>query len=116
MQHFLIEQWGSGIQRMTAECEDAGLPFPVLEEIGTHFRVVLSATQSGPIRIDQVDLSILNLLEDGRGRSTAEIAGTISLSPPATRTRLAHLVGRDLVIEVGSGPQDPRRPYFRAEK
>ena len=112
----LIEQWGSGIQRMTAACEDAGLPIPVLEEIGTHFRVVLSATQTGPIRIDQVDQSILNLLEDGRGRSTAEIAGTISLSPRATRTRLSHLVGRGLVIEVGSGPQDPRRQYFRAEK
>lgn len=35
----LIEHWGSGIQRMTAACADAGLPPPVLEEIGTHFRV-----------------------------------------------------------------------------
>ncbi len=112
----LIEQWGSGIQRMTAACEQAGLRGPVLEEIGTHFRVTLSAARTGPARIDEADHIILRLLEDGRGRSTAEIAKIISLSPRATRTRLADLVRRGLVIEVGSGPQDPRRQYFRAEQ
>ena len=112
----LMEQWGSGIQRMTAACEDAGLPVPVLEEIGTHFRVILSATPTGPIRIDEVDQVILRLLEDGKGRSTAEVAEAISLSSRATRTRLAHLVERGLVIDVGSGPQAPRRQYFRAQK
>jgi len=112
----LIEQWGSGIQRMTAACEEAGLRVPVLEELGTHFRVTLSATRTGPIRVDEVDQVILHLLEDEHGRSTAEIAKTISLSPRATRTRLADLVRRGLIIEVGSGPQDPRRRYFRAEK
>jgi predicted HTH transcriptional regulator len=33
----LIEQWGSGIQRMTAACQEAGLEAPRLEEIGMHF-------------------------------------------------------------------------------
>jgi ATP-dependent DNA helicase RecG len=112
----LIEQWGSGIQRMTAACVDAGLPTPILEEIGTHFRVTLSAMQTGPIRIDPVDQLILRLLEDGLGRSTAGIAEAISLSPRATRTRLLHLVSRGLIVEVGSGPKDPRRQYFRTEK
>jgi predicted HTH transcriptional regulator len=35
----LIEQWGSGIQRMTAACHERGLDAPRFEEIGTHFRV-----------------------------------------------------------------------------
>ena len=100
---------------MSAACEEAGLRVPVLEEIGTHFRVILSATRTGPIRIDEVYQAILRLLEEGSGRSTAEIAKTISLSPRATRTHLADLVRRGLVIEVGSGPKDPRRQYFRAE-
>jgi predicted HTH transcriptional regulator len=111
----LIEQWGSGIQRMTAACEEAGLPIPILEEIGTHFRVILSAIRTGPIRIDGTDQAILRFLDVDSGRSTAQIAKAISLSPRATRTRLVGLVRRDLVIEVGSGPQDPRRQYFRAE-
>jgi len=112
----LIEQWGSGIQRMTAACQESGLPIPVLEEVGTHFRVILSAIPTGPIRLDEKEQAILSLLEEGRGRSTAQIAKAVSLSPRATRTRLADLVRRNLIIEVGSGPQDPRRQYFRAEK
>jgi len=108
----LIEQWGSGIQRMTAACREAGLPTPVFEEIGTHFRVVLSSVPVGPVQLDERDRTILQLLKDGRGRSTAQIARVISLSVRATRTRLADLVQRDLVIEVGSGLRDPGRQYF----
>ena len=39
----LMEHWGSGIQRMTAACQDQDLDAPNFEEIGTHFRVTLSA-------------------------------------------------------------------------
>ena len=35
----LIEQWGSGIQRMTGACHEAGLPEPQFAEIGSGFRV-----------------------------------------------------------------------------
>jgi len=52
---------------MTAACEDAGLSPPILEEIGTHFRVTLAAIQTRPIRTDPVDHQILRLLEDRLG-------------------------------------------------
>jgi ATP-dependent DNA helicase RecG len=110
----LIEQWGSGIQRMTSACTAAGLPAPVLEEIGTHFRVTLSSVPAGPIRLDRKDEEILRVLAGGRGSSTARIAKAVSLSPRAARTRLKALVERGLILEVGSGPQDPKRQYFHA--
>jgi hypothetical protein len=44
------------------------------------------------------------------------VRAAIGLSPRATRTRLARLVGRGLVREIGAGPQDPRRRYFLAER
>jgi ATP-dependent DNA helicase RecG len=50
----------------------------------------------------------------GAGRLTSEIAKAIDLTPRATRTRLARLVGRGLVREVGTGPQDPKRRYFHS--
>jgi predicted HTH transcriptional regulator len=111
----LIEQWGSGIQRMTAACAEAGLPAPVLEEIGSRFRVTLPAIPSGPIQLDKKNDAILKALAGGRGRSTVQIAKAVALSPRATRTRLKALVERGLVIELGSGPQDPKRRYFRAQ-
>jgi ATP-dependent DNA helicase RecG len=49
----------------------------------------------------------------GAGRHTSEIAKAIDLTPRATRTRLAQLVGRGLLREAGLGPQDPKRRYFR---
>ncbi|MEK7761526.1 MAG: helix-turn-helix domain-containing protein [Nitrospirota bacterium] len=110
----LIEQWGSGIQRMTAACRDAGLAAPILEEIGTRFRVTLHTERTGPLRTDKADQAILDALADGNGRSTREIAVAIERTPRAARTRLVKLVERGLVREIGTSPQDPKRRYFRA--
>ncbi|MCY4261643.1 MAG: winged helix-turn-helix transcriptional regulator [Rhodobacteraceae bacterium] len=90
----LIEQWGSGIQRMTRACEDAGLMPPDFEEIGTQFRVTLHTVASGKPKTDPLDLAILDLLSRHDGRSTAEIAEHIDQSRRATRARLVRLVDR----------------------
>ncbi len=112
----LIEQWGSGIQRMTVACRAAGLAAPVFEEIATRFRVTIATTRVGPSVVDETDTAILESLDQAQGLSTSEVAAAIGLSPRATRTRLARLVGRGLVREIGTGPQDPKRRYFLAER
>ena len=55
----LIEQWGSGIQRMTSACEDAGLDAPRLEEIGMHFRVTILNSRVGRPHMDETDRRIV---------------------------------------------------------
>jgi len=50
-----------------------------------------------------------------KGLLTNELAREIGLTTRATRTRLSRLVGKGHVREIGSGPQDPKRRYFRAE-
>jgi predicted HTH transcriptional regulator len=109
----LIEHWGSGIQRMTAACHDHGLDTPQFEEIGTHFRVTLSAIRHHAPAKDGRDQAILGALAASSegGLSTSQIAKLIGVSPRAARTRLASLVDRGLVAEIGSGPQDPHRSY-----
>lgn len=109
----LVEQWGSGIQRMTAACREAGLAPPGLEEVGIRFRVTISSMPAGPLILDPTDQAILAALAGDRGLSTREIANTIELTPRATRSRLLKLVERGLVRDIGSSPQDPRRRYFR---
>ncbi|MFO0074202.1 MAG: ATP-binding protein [Gemmatimonas sp.] len=111
----LIEQWGSGIQRMTAACREAGLADPRLEEIATRFRVTIFTSRVNRPTLDDTDQAIVDGLSDGKGKLTSEIAAVIGLTPRATRTRLARLVGNGLVREVGSGPQDPKRRYFLAK-
>jgi ATP-dependent DNA helicase RecG len=110
----LVEQWGSGVQRMMATCRDAGLAPPRFEERATRFRVTIHTARVSPPQLDQTDQAIVGALSDGAGRLTSEIAAVIGLTTRATRTRLARLVGSGLLREVGTGPQDPKRRYYRA--
>ena len=111
----LVEQWGSGIQRMIAACRDAGLAPPALEEIGIRFRVTIRTERVGTVDLDPTDRAIVALVGAPEGLATREIASGIGLTPRATRTRLAALVARGLVREIGTSPQDPKRRYFTTE-
>ncbi len=108
----LIEQWGSGIQRMTRSCEELGLQRPELEEIGTHFRVVF---RNAKIQVAQTITGtasrILALLGDDLPHSTSGIAKHLSLTTRTVRTHLKRLVETGSVIEIGEGPTDPKRVY-----
>jgi len=111
----LMEQWGSGVQRMIAACRDAGLEPPVFEEIGQRFRVTLHTARTTKPATDDVERAILGAVSGTNGASTQQVAEAIGLTTRATRTRLARLVDRGLVYAIGTGPQDPRRRFFRAD-
>lgn len=110
----LMEQWGSGIQRMIAACRDSGLGLPIWEELGTRVRVTIPLTGARRVKVDEKDEAVLADLRGGKGRSTKAIAEAIGLTRRAARSRLASLVARGVVREIGTSPQDPQRLYFRA--
>ena len=110
----LIEQCGSGVQRMIGACQESGLADPRFEEIATRFRVTLFTEHVGRPSLGETDRAIMGALAGGKGLLTSEIAKAIGLTSRATRTRLARMVDSGLLREVGTGPQDPKRRYFRA--
>jgi predicted HTH transcriptional regulator len=110
----LVEQWGTGVQRMVAACAAAGLPAPEFAELGFRFRVTLRTERVSPPVLDRVEDRILTFVGSGEGRSTAEIAKRAGISTRATQHRLAALTDRGLIVVVGSGPRDPRRRWFAA--
>jgi ATP-dependent DNA helicase RecG len=112
----LIEQWGSGIQRMTSACQEAGLEAPTLEEMASHFRVTISVTRVRAASLDETDQKITALLRDKGPLSTAAIARHAGLSPRATLTRLKALKERGVLVEIGTGPHDPKRQYAMADR
>ena len=135
----LVEDWGSGVQRMLAACRDMGLPAPVWEEVGNRLRVTMgrarqradaardgtgdydagvrtSKTAADAGRLQRTEQAILDALVATDGLGTRQIAETIGLSTRATRTRLKDLVDRGLVVEIGRGPHDPKRTYHRARR
>ena len=110
----LMENWGSGVQRMMSACDEAGCPHPVFEELAGRFRVTLGV--SGPrAMVDDVDARLLSALKAQDGLTTSQLATAIERTPRATRTRLKRLVERGQVREIGSGTNDPRRRYYLIE-
>jgi len=108
----LIEQWGSGIQRMTKACLDAGLPEPVLEEIGSGFRVTFGLIPIQKASLDLLDQKILDLLAaDPTGISNGQLANAIERSTRATRDRVKRLMELGLIREHGSSSRDPKKVF-----
>lgn len=112
----LIEQWGTGVQRMLAACSAAGLPEPAFAEVGLRFRVTIPTDPIAPAAFDAVERRIVDFLAAGEGRSTAEIAKHAGLSTRAIQHRLASLSERGVVVVVGSSPRDPRRRWFSSRR
>lgn len=110
----LIEQWGSGIGRMITACQQAGLPNPTWEELGTRFRVTMRKQPDATPTIDTVDDPICDVLSLRDGLRTSEIAESIGLTNRATRIRLKKLVEQGLVVRVGTGATDPHSKYYIA--
>jgi len=110
----LIEQWGSGVQRMVDTCREAGIETPSLEEIGPHFRVTMRIGRKARLPLADVERTILAALGEGSGLRTRELAERIGWSVRATRLRLQRLIEHGLVVEIGSGPTDPNRRYYLA--
>lgn len=111
----MIEKWGSGIRRMRAECEQAGLPSPILEEIATQFRVTLSTIATSSPTLSEADSEIVAWLLKVGGASTRQVATQFSMSLRNARLRLAALSARGAIVEIGSSPTDPQRRYVAAK-
>jgi len=111
-----IEKWGSGIRRMGAECERAGLAVPILEEIGTQFRVTLFTVPSHAPALNEADSAMLAWLAEVGGASTRQVAEQFEMSIRNARLRLAALSARGVIAEIGSSATDPHRRYVAIKK
>jgi ATP-dependent DNA helicase RecG len=113
----LIEQWGSGIQRMNALCRSTNLKPPHYEEISTPFRVTLSKELVAERReprseLDPIKRMILEILRKSGPQSTQAISERIGRSTRTVRHHLRELSNLRLVEERGSGPRDPHKVYI----
>ncbi|MBI2193009.1 MAG: putative DNA binding domain-containing protein [Planctomycetes bacterium] len=107
----LIEQWGSGLGRITAACVNAGLPAPRFEELGANFRVTLSGERVTAPTQPEWQSDLLAYLAKEDRITTQRAAGLWNTSARTARNRLLAMVKDGLVAEVGRGPTDPYRMY-----
>lgn len=101
----LIEQWGSGIDRMVESTREAGVPPPDIEEIANGLAVRFRQEPALDEDIPPVQREILDLLRENEELALRHIVAAISseVSKRAVRDHLAALKEMELVITQGHG-------------
>jgi predicted HTH transcriptional regulator len=116
----LIEQWGSGFQRMAASCQAMNLPEPALEEVAFRFRVTFSLTRVAvQPEGDATDQKIMDLIRAGQadgGVSTRYLSRMIGISSRAIRDRLARMAKAGRIVAVGKSAYDPNKRFLPADE
>lgn len=107
----LIEQWGSGIKRMTSACIKAGIEEPNFEEIGPRIRVTFYKKKIRQPIVDDLEQIILKLLGSYGSLSTHQITSCVNISRRSVINRLVGLVEKGQVIEIAQSSNDPKKQY-----
>jgi predicted HTH transcriptional regulator len=112
----LIEQWGSGFQRMMSSCHEMDLPEPVMEEVAFRVRVTLGlrriSARSGADDMDQRIMELIRSCEADGGASTQHLSQVVGISSRAMRDRLARLTKIGRIVAVGKSAYDPKKRYL----
>ena len=120
----LVEQWGSGAQRMIAACREFGLAPPVWEEVGTMFRVTFRTERVAEAVVDQLTSPFSThwnpATDEVPARSQAPsdsrraplAAGWRSWSNGACRGNRQWTAGSETDLSQGRRRRQPLKPHF----
>ena len=115
----LIEQWGSGFQRMHNNCSQGGFPEPEFLEVGYHFRVTLSLERVNKTTHETIDQQILACIiknESSGGASTKDLVEATGLVARSVRRHLARLTDAGEIVAVGKSAYDPNKRYLTVKR
>jgi len=107
----LIEQWGSGMGRMIAACREQGIRTPHFEEIGASFRVTLFSEPVAEAITPEWLAPLMKHLSVQKEITTKQASQIWKTSDRTARTRLRSLVKKDILLEIGTSPKDPKKVY-----
>jgi len=112
----LIEQWGSGLQRILEACKRQGLKTPLIEELNNQFQLTLYSTQVEEITIASWGKLILKYLEEKGEVTTKEAARVWKVSTRTARLRLKSLQEDGFILRLGTAENDPNVTYIPTRK
>ncbi|MFZ4099927.1 MAG: ATP-binding protein [Chlamydiia bacterium] len=109
----LIEQWGSGLQRILSLCRKRGLKAPDIAEFDQHFRVTLYSGAVSQRETYAWEEDLLPVLQEKEAISTQSAAEIWGVSNRTARTRLQKMVEGGTLYRVATSPRDPQAVYAR---
>lgn len=109
------QELGEGIRRIYDEMRAAGLTEPSYRQRPASVVLVLAATaldRAVAASLPSRSREVMELIRDGRGLSTSDVADALALSRPSALRRLHALEGAGMIEWVGQSKKDPRA-YWR---
>jgi len=107
----LIEQWGSGLERMRSTCFKHGIMSPKFEELGNFFRTTL---YHGIRKIENYQdwyKPILEYLKKDKKISPKKAQALWKVTPRTTSSRLKKMCDQGILIEISTGQFDPQKKF-----
>ncbi|MFH0898859.1 MAG: ATP-binding protein [bacterium] len=112
----LIEQWGSGLQKIIQSCIKNGLNAPKFEEIGAQFRVSIFSAQVKKIIIKKWQKNFLDHLHAVGELSAHDAAKFWHIDVRSARRRLKQLLTDGVITKIETSKHDPYGRYVACEK
>jgi ATP-dependent DNA helicase RecG len=111
----LIEQWGSGLNRMNKICLQHGLTPPKFEELDLFFRVTLYPKMAKTILQQPWYTPIFEHIQKYGKISALEADKIWKVTRKTANQRLKQLCKEGLLIEISKGPFDPYKVFVLAK-
>ncbi len=108
----LIEQWGSGLQKIITACLESKLQQPKFEEMGLQFRVTIYAHSAKKIITQEWHNKFMKHLQSHGELSTYEAAAFWDVDIRTARRRLKKLIEDGFITKVGVARNDPHGKYI----
>jgi predicted HTH transcriptional regulator len=108
----LIEQWGSGLQKIIQACIKNGLKTPKFEEISSQFRVTIYSEQVQKVVVEKWQENFLNHLRITGELGASEAANFWHIDIRTARRRLTKLVENGFIVKIGTSKNDPHSKYI----
>ena len=112
----LIEQWGSGLQRILETCKHQGLKTPAIEEFNNQFQLTIYSTQVEEITIAPWGKLLLIHLKKKGPTTTKDAAKIWKVSTRTARLRLKSLQEEGFILRLGTSENDPNVTYVPTRK
>ncbi len=103
----LIEQWGSGLQRILSVCKKEGLKAPLIEEQNNHFRLTLYAKRIEERQLSEWEEVLMRHLQEHMSVTTKKAAKVWDVTDRTARTRLKAMVELGILQRIATAEKDP---------
>lgn len=111
----LIEQWGSGLNRISSVCLQQNIAAPKFEELDHFFRVTLYPRTTKVAPSESWHIPIIEYIQQHGKISAMEAEKLWKLTRRTATSRLKKMCQAGILIELSTGPFDPYKTFILAE-